>query len=517
MAGDPLAFDRLALERRYAALARLDRRLWLPAIVNTEGAIVERLDTLADWRERLLDGEAPMRRDDRWPDTDLADALTTAFTTLDLPALARRHEAVTDQILRSLLWHLDRIAALAARVGRVAAVQACAEAFVDDWTTEAADMKAVLRMFESLDGFASVASWSQVRGLLRDERWQSVLDTHASLQRLPGLGALVRAIGRVRPTDEQELRDSASTRNLNEARQWAARRVDVEIPGAAVEIEGVRRAADLARLVASEAADWLRSRPAAALRHPQRARRLRRLFAARLAEQSLLTWQHRQFVTEPRLVEVPVSDASPTPLPRARLEAGPMILCVDTSASMAGGPEQVGKALVFEAMRTAVRERRRCLLIAFSGPGDLAVLELAADAEGLERLASFLSRSFHGGTDVVDPLAHAISLVEGEHWRQADLLIASDGEFGATRSLLERLRGVRDRLGLRVQGVLIGDRETIGLREIADSVFWVRDWRRFGARHAQVESPVHDSRLTRLYFPNASMHGPDEPSPESAC
>lgn len=230
-----------------------------------------------------------------------------------------------------------------------------------------------------------------------------------------------------------------------------------------------------------------------------------------------MIWQHRQFVAEARLVEVPVSDASPTPLPRARLEAGPMILCVDTSASMAGGPEQVGKALVFEAMRTAARERRRCLLIAFSGPGDLAVLELAADAEGLERLAGFLSRSFHGGTDVVDPLAHAISLVEGEHWRQADLLLASDGEFGATRSLLERLRGVRDRLGLRVQGVLIGDRETIGLREIADSVFWVRDWRRFGARHAQVESPVHDSRLTRLYFPNASMHGPDEPSPESAC
>src|SRR5690606_17279440 len=159
------------------ALARLDRRLWLPAIVNTEGAIVGRLDTLADWRERLLDGEAPMRRDDRSPGPDLAAALSTALTLRDLPALARRRGAVTDQILRSLLWHLDRIAALAARVGRVAAVQACAEAFVDDWTTEAADMKAVLRMFESLDGFASVASWSQVRGLLRDDRWQAVLDT----------------------------------------------------------------------------------------------------------------------------------------------------------------------------------------------------------------------------------------------------------------------------------------------------------------------------------------------------
>jgi len=523
---DPLALDRLALERRYAGLDRLHRRLWLPAIVNGEGSLPERLAALADWRERLLAGGEPMRADDRWPAADVAEAFAAAFERLDLPSLCRRHEEVTDQVLRSMLWHLDRLAAIASRLGRAEAARACADAFVEDWTTESADLKAVLRLFESLDGLASLANWSRVRGLLRDERWQSVLDTHATLQRLPGLAALIRRLGRVRPEHETELRDSATATDDAAARQWARRRVDVEIPGAAVEIEGIRRAGDLARLVASEAADWLRSRrradreavarPGAAMT-PGRARRLRRLFAARLAEQSLLAYQHRQFVAEFRMIEAPAVASRSQPAPRARLEAGPMILCVDTSASMAGGPEQVGKAMVFEAMRTAARERRTCLLLAFSGPGDLRQLELGADADGLERLADFLASSFHGGTDIVDPVERALDLLETGAWRQADLLIASDGEFGATSALLDRLRAARERLGLRVQGVLIGDRETIGLREVADEVFWVRDWRRFGQRHAQIESPVHDSRLTRLYFPNASMRPPDpERSPEPA-
>ena len=52
-----------------------------------------------------------------------------------------------------------------------------------------------------------------------------------------------------------------------------------------------------------------------------------------------------------------------------------------------------------------------------------------------------------------------------------------------------------------MQGVLIADRETVGLLEIADHVFPVRDWRRFGG--SQAESPIHSHRLTALYFPGA--------------
>ena len=67
--------------------------------------------------------------------------------------------------------------------------------------------------------------------------------------------------------------------------------------------------------------------------------------------------------------------------------------------------------------------------------------------------------------------------------------------------------GICARFGLRVQGVLVGDRETMGLLEVCDHIHWVRDWRRYaGAAEGgdgRGYSPVHSKSLTALYFPNA--------------
>jgi hypothetical protein len=47
----------------------------------------------------------------------------------------------------------------------------------------------------------------------------------------------------------------------------------------------------------------------------------------------------------------------------------------------------------------------------------------------------------------------------------------------------------------------------MGLMEVADDIFWVRDWRRHGDQREGHEkqgfSPVHSKSLTALYFPNA--------------
>jgi len=128
-------------------------------------------------------------------------------------------------------------------------------------------------------------------------------------------------------------------------------------------------------------------------------------------------------------------------------------------------------------------------------------MELSVDAEGIERLIRFLGQTFRGGTDICGPLERAIAKLEEQRWQLADLLIASDGEFGATSEVVARLESAKQALGLRVQGVLIGDRETIGLLEVADAVFWVKDWRRFGG--SRVDSPVHSKSLTAMYFPGA--------------
>ena len=101
--------------------------------------------------------------------------------------------------------------------------------------------------------------------------------------------------------------------------------------------------------------------------------------------------------------------------------------------------------------------------------------------------------------------ARVIALVGSRAWRDADLLLVSDGEFGCTQAMLAELDEAKATLGLHVQGVLVGDRETMGLLETCDDILWLRDWRRFEGDTPQREAfvPVHSPSLTALYFPGA--------------
>jgi uncharacterized protein with von Willebrand factor type A (vWA) domain len=191
------------------------------------------------------------------------------------------------------------------------------------------------------------------------------------------------------------------------------------------------------------------------------------------------------------------------PRPEA-LERGPIVLCLDTSGSMRGAPETLAKAVALATLRTAHAEGRRCLLMAFGGSDEVLEHELALTAQGLDALMALMGQSFDGGTDLQAPVERAVARVQQAGWRSADLLIVSDGEFGCVQATLDQLDAARTGLGLRVQGVLVGDRETLGLLEVCDDIFWVRDWRAHGAQApAAGFSPVHSKSLTALYFPNA--------------
>jgi uncharacterized protein with von Willebrand factor type A (vWA) domain len=231
---------------------------------------------------------------------------------------------------------------------------------------------------------------------------------------------------------------------------------------------------------------------------------LRRLWRARFAEAQLLSYDDRARAPQQRPLPRPEQERQRrTPEHMGR---GPLIVCLDTSGSMRGAPEGVAKACVLQALRAAHTGHRACRLLAFGGPHELLERSLTLDAAGLEHLLDLMGQSFDGGTDVQTPIERAVALVQTADWADADLLIVSDGEFGVTPETLSRLREAKARLGLRAHGVLIGDRETIGLLEVCDQLHWVREWRRYGPGTPAVSegfSPVHSRSLTALYFPNA--------------
>ena len=477
----------LDLDAPYDRLEALPRELWLPAVITSAGENARRLGDLAHWLAALDAGDLPAEGLD-FADPQALRAMREAVAALDLPGLCKGAPALAQQVLRTLLWHLDRINDHQPARRREDAIALEAQGFRDEWELQKGGWEEVLSLMQGLGELANM-SWDQLRGLLRSREWREAQRISALLAHLPALAELIRALGRAQHHPQRPPAMSAAPHSSNEPMPQRER--ETRLPDAPGELKGIRHSDRLERMLGSEAMQ---------IRHPV----LRKLWRARLAESRLLTYESEAVLLERVPDPGARSRSQAAPSPEA-LERGPMILCVDTSGSMKGGPENIAKAVVLEALRTAQREGRRCRLMAFGGPDELIERELDLSPQGLRSLLDVLGQGFDGGTDVQTPIERAIEQVHSEGWRSADLLIVSDGEFGCTGATLARLDSARAELGLRVQGVLVGDRETMGLLEVCDNIFWLRDWRRFDTDTPRREGfvPVHTASLTALYFPNA--------------
>ncbi len=472
----------------YHRLQPLPRTLWLPALITAVGTPQARLDDCRRWREALLLGTLPPADAD-FGDVQACAAMRSVCGELGLPALCLGTTAMADQLLRTLLWHLDRLIDLQPRLSRDEAITAAAAEFRDAWQEEKGDWDQLLSLLQGLGDLANLR-WDELRGLLRSREWQEAERISQALARMPELAALIRRLGRAeRAAQAQAL--PPQPLDAGARRVLGHRVVETRLPGMPGELRGIRHTDRIENQLGSEAAMLL---------HPV----LHKLWRARRAESRLLGYDSEAVLHDlrPDPTSPPRHDLAP-PRPEA-LERGPIILCLDTSGSMRGAPETIAKAVALEAMRTAHRERRGCLLMAFGGPDEIVERELVHTRQGLLALLELMGQGFDGGTDVQGPIERAIERVHQSRWASADLLVVSDGEFGCVPATLARLDDAREKLGLRVQGILVGDRETLGLMEVADHIHWVRDWRRHGSGHEGAGfSPVHSKSLTALYFPGA--------------
>lgn len=552
---DPLLTRPLSqLEQPLAQIEHLPPLFSHQALINSRGPAQQQLSPLLATRDALLyglplpepsafDGMAqdessatssspPSAPWPAWPDTELLAGFLSVLRKHDLPQLCQGRTDLIDNLLRSFLWHTDHIPDYQDMHGDGAdtknpsrctpeeARQRALQAFDAEWHLTTQEVQTLVDVFLELGDLMKHNRWGEVRGLLSSDGWQDLIKIRKLLEDLPELRQIIKKLGRAELTDEPDPDRSPDVPAFEKRAMisWELREQrSPDMPG---ETRGVERSGRIARMLPSESI---------ALHHPK----LRKLLLARIAERTLLTYREQAVYTE----RVPVVREVWMPSNRQeegrRLQMGPIILCVDTSGSMQGAAERVAKAAVLEAMRVAHQQKRRCYLVCFSGPDDIIERELSLDVDGLQQMLSFITQSHHGGTDITGPIERALARITTEGWRLADLLIASDGEFGATPAVAKRLRAAKTELGLRVQGVLIGDRETIGLRELADHILWIKEWRKYailaeqGATSANLmmgattgitprhnklgsvannpnsTSPLPTMSLTAQYFPNA--------------
>ena len=137
-------------------------------------------------------------------------------------------------------------------------------------------------------------------------------------------------------------------------------------------------------------------------------------------------------------------------------EKGPFIICVDTSESMQGRPEQIAKVLILGILKMAMNQNRKAYLINFSI--GIKTLNLHDIAQSIDDIANFLKMSFYGGTDATLALHEAIRQLGTHDYQDADVLMVSDFIMSKTNEdVLAQFRHHQQNKNTQFHCLILGD------------------------------------------------------------
>lgn len=187
------------------------------------------------------------------------------------------------------------------------------------------------------------------------------------------------------------------------------------------------------------------------------------LFDLKYVEGRLMCLEKRGYIRESREGEI-----ERTVEKDVRERKGPMILCVDTSGSMVGLPENAAKAIALFMARRCRQQKRSCYLINF---GIRIVTKELAGEWSMDDILEFLGGSWGGGTDASKALSHAVEMLKTSGWSKADVLMLSDLALPELSSDAERDVHMQKLQGTKFHAVWIADGWENGALENSTSVY----------------------------------------------
>lgn len=131
---------------------------------------------------------------------------------------------------------------------------------------------------------------------------------------------------------------------------------------------------------------------------------------------------------------------------------GPIVFCLDESSSMSGERDVWAKAVFLAIMEIARRQNRTAALVHFSKTV-ARVDEFKPRQTKLEDVLAACDFFAGGGTDFVQPCEAAKALIEGEGFKDADVIFVTDGEASAPGSWWDDFRRKE---GVTCYGVAVG-------------------------------------------------------------
>ncbi len=286
--------------------------------------------------------------------------------------------------------------------------------------------------------------WDLCKGILHSQKWLQLEQISRLLENQKKLEQLISLLGRLKESEQFDIDFLFQEKQKNKNQTQIS-------PLARSELYGVHLSNDLMRLLPSEL--FQLSQPT-----------LKKIFYAKFIENRLLTYELRGLISKKNNV-----------LEKARSEKkkkrkGPIIVCIDTSGSMQGMPERLAKAVTLASVKIALREKRQCYMIAFSGIGNLMELELAQNRNALNNLLEFLIFSFGGGTDFVTPLNRCLELLAENSFSNADILMVTDGIASIPNNFRAKLEEKKKEYNYKIYTILIGNSSWNGI-DFSDNIY----------------------------------------------
>ncbi len=309
----------------------------------------------------------------------------------------KREKIIAQQVALKLSFenNLENILTKARLRKELKLIDEARQAFTDELYKRIADfvkLKALLQPFTNDLG----RLWDMSSGM-----WQrtgfDVLRKYADmLEKDASLNELAELLGRLRKAENEYEEEQMEETIIKQ--EWQIKHAQKS------EIIGIRESDDLNAMLPSESALL------ADLDTEM-------LFYKKFAEKKLVTFDYQA-------KESRVKEEKKQVTKQKEKDKGPVIICVDTSGSMHGTPEQVAKILCFAILKVAMRDKRKCYLISFST--SIQTLDLTDLPNSLDKLIDFLNMSFQGGTDATPAIEAALKMLNTNDYQKSDVLLISD-------------------------------------------------------------------------------------------
>ncbi|GAA3700351.1 hypothetical protein GCM10022421_03460 [Oceanisphaera sediminis] len=455
-------------------LASIPEHLFALVVTHPLGSLLPRATQVQHMLEQLDKGKLP--RPGSWLNSSTERRLRQLLVRSGALDYCKQTPEVTQAVVQDILLALELVelswpataggltlhgtpACLAETRARARHTRTELNKLAEQWQHRVSLWQSLDQVAEEL-GIAPAIGTDQNSGQLRDRAWFDLLRLSQWVAQIQPLQRLLQLLGQQRPNPEQSASLSRLMQQMSPKEQGPQER---KIPGVPMETQGITRSDNLARMLPLEAAF---------MGHEV----LHMLWHARRAEQGLLSYAVAGVM--------PIDAGNDWTSPRSGkgegagqgLQQGPLILCLDTSASMHGMAEQVSKALVLETLRLAKKQNRGCLIYLFGGADELLTLD--NQTLTLPELLDMLRGSFSGGTDVNTPLQAALQRLQQQGWQQADILLVSDGEFQVDAALRQQVDQAKEKQGVRLFGLQLGYATALhAMSQLCDPVHLFSDWK----------------------------------------